>query len=784
MLRPIGRGAQSVVYLGMRDDDAFRQRVAIKLIRPEVDDPSIMRRFLAERQILAGLEHPNIARLYGGGDTGDGRPYLVMEHVEGLPITAYCDRHRLEVRSRLRLFLDVCEAVQYAHQSLLVHRDLKPGNILVTTDGKVKLLDFGIAKPLAPLDGLDPRTTHTGQRPMTPSYASPEQIRGGRITMATDVYSLGVLLHELLTGTRPYRVSSDLPHELALAICEEEARPPSTSFASSDTRTTVGSRARRRASSRAELRRQLRGDLDTIVSRALQKEPERRYASALHLAEDIRRHLDYRPIHAKQDHLGYRLGKLYRRHRNVAAAAAIALVLVGAMGLVVRWQAGLLESSRLDTARVAEVFVERLAAVEADPESVRPVPREALDASLTEIVPRLGADRLGLADMLETMGWVYRRAGLAEDARWLFEEALEQRRIAGSGNASLATAAHALGTVLVEAGALPEGERELRRSVALHRESEAGASYALAEALEALGRHRWMMGDLEEAEALLRESLEIRLEVCDEAVWTAGGMSTLAWLYLEQQRLVEAEPLLAAATRLRKNLSPQHRAQPRSLEDRGVVAYVRGDLEGAEAHFRRALDVRKERFGSYQPEVMTDLDWLARILIARGHSAAAIDQLQEALDVADHLALGSGPASTALLKRLGQALDGAGEREAAVHLLREVIDREAAWFAPDHPSLAVSRLWLGRALQARGSLDEAGALYRRAANVLDEVPQWDFGVGIEPRVALAALDRERARIARAGYELERALGEVPSFPSAAIWRSADAPHPQPEATEE
>jgi non-specific serine/threonine protein kinase/serine/threonine-protein kinase len=320
ILHEIGHGGMGTVYLGERADGPFKKRVAVKVVRRGMDTEAVLKRFRQERQILAGLEHTNIARLLDGGNTDDGLPYLVMEYVEGEPLTAWCERRGLDVPARLALFRTVCATVQFAHQNLVVHRDLKPGNIYVTADGTPKLLDFGVAKVLnADLAGATRDRTVAGGGAFTPEYASPEQIRGERITTASDVWSLGVLLYELLAGVRPFAGAGSEPGEIARAVLETEPERPSAAAA----RAGRGERARRR----------LEGDLDTIVLKALRKEPERRYPSAEQLAEDLRRHLDGLPVKARRDTFTYRSGRFLSRHR--AAAAAAALVLVALVGGIV-----------------------------------------------------------------------------------------------------------------------------------------------------------------------------------------------------------------------------------------------------------------------------------------------------------------------------------------------------------------------------------------------------------------------------------------------------------------
>jgi serine/threonine protein kinase/Tol biopolymer transport system component len=342
IVRPIGQGGMAVVYLAVRADDAYRKQVAVKLVRSGVDNAEVLSRFRNERQTLASLDHPNIVRLIDGGSTSEGVPYLVMDYVEGVPIDEYCDTHRLTTEQRLLLFCTVCGAVQYAHQKLVVHRDLKPSNILVTADGVAKLLDFGISKVLTPDASLpSPLLTQTSTRRMTPAYASPEQIRGSAATPASDIYSLGVVLYELLTGHRPYRLKERTPAELEQAICEQEPESPSTAIdrieiESSPDGTTVSktpelvSKTREGAAER--LRRCLRGDLDKIVLMALHKEPSSRYASAEDLSEDLQRHLDHVPVKARPRTLAYRASRFVRRHKTEVVA-----VLSTGLLLLVAW---------------------------------------------------------------------------------------------------------------------------------------------------------------------------------------------------------------------------------------------------------------------------------------------------------------------------------------------------------------------------------------------------------------------------------------------------------------
>ena len=345
VIKEIGRGGMGAVFLARRADEQYQKQVAIKLIKRGMDTDSVLRHFRNERQILAAFDHPNIARLYDGGTTDTGLPYFVMEYVEGLPIDEYCEKHNLSTAERLTLFRQVCGAVSYAHRHLVIHRDIKRSNVLITADGVPKLLDFGIAKILQQGDGAESMATMTGMRLMTPEYASPEQLRGEPVTTATDVYSLGVVLYELLTGQLPYRVANRLPNEIARAVTDTEPQKPSTAGKAGKPKSDP---------SRTGIFRNpkhLRGDLDNIVLMALRKEPERRYQSVEQFSNDIRRHLQALPVIARRDTVGYRAAKFVRRNKVATAAATVVfLTLIGGI-VATTWQAHRATSEKLRAER-------------------------------------------------------------------------------------------------------------------------------------------------------------------------------------------------------------------------------------------------------------------------------------------------------------------------------------------------------------------------------------------------------------------------------------------------
>jgi len=435
LLRHVATGGMGQVYLAERAGAEFDQRVAVKLIHRGVYDREAMRRFHNECQVLARLEHPNIARMIDGGITDDGTPYIVMEYVDGEPIDKFCNERDLPVEEHLRLFIDVCGAVEHAHKHSTIHRDIKPSNILVDEEGTVKLVDFGIARVIDAVEGPAYERTATGLHVMTPYYASPEQIRGEMLSTATDVYSLGVVLYKLLTGRVPYIATTRSVKEIERIVFEtsptkpsemilQTPRPATSDVAAPDTR---------------KLSRRLRGDLDTIVLMALRKEPERRYESAQHFADDIQRHLDRLPVTARRDTVSYRAGKFVRRHTAAVVAASLLVVVLAASTVI-----GFSLYARSERARFAEVaarteaennaetarqvtsFLARMFQ-ESDPDVAggrELTASEMLERGTERLDSELGEHPRAQVKLLQTLSEVYRRRGDLENARSLGERAV------------------------------------------------------------------------------------------------------------------------------------------------------------------------------------------------------------------------------------------------------------------------------------------------------------------------------------------------------------------------
>jgi len=609
IVRQIAAGGMGAVYLAVRADDAYQKEVAVKVIRRDPlatprQRAELLRRFRTERQTLADLDHPNIARLFDGGQTDDGTPYLVMEYIEGRTIDRFCDEHKLTTAKRLDLFRGVCEAVNFAHQKLVIHRDLKPANILVTPSGVPKLLDFGLAKLLdADSSSLAHQLTVTGAQPMTPAYASPEQIRGKPVSTATDVYSLGVVLFELLTGHRPYPIANQPIHEIARRICEDEPERPSTKISriestdlpdgNSSTALTPESVSRTRDGRPDRLRRRLRGDVDTIVLKALQKEPDRRYASVEQFGEDIRRHLAGEPIAARPATAGYRANKFIRRHKlGVSAAAIVTFSLVAG---IIATTIQTLEAKRqlLRAEQLNSILRDLFKGSEPDGDAPRSQerPQEVLDRVLRNgmnEVQSLEGDPELQARLQNTLGVVNYHLGRMEEARQLQQSALDTRlAVLGENDPHTIISMINLAEVLVQLGQWKEAETLLRRALDLAGASDnlnprdrLAAQYNLARVLRKLNQ-------FDDADRYFRDALVAAAALGERDPATLAVMNSYGGCLREQNRLPEAEQMLSRAVQLRSEvLGQDHAATLSSLSNLAWVRNAMGKRDEALASYR------------------------------------------------------------------------------------------------------------------------------------------------------------------------------------------------------
>ncbi len=705
----IGRGGLAVVLAAERDDREYSQKVAIKLIRRGLDTADLLLRLRQERQILARLRHPNIAALIDGGSTADGRPFVVMEYIEGQPIDAHC--RDLPLRACLELFLVVCESVQYAHQNLVIHRDIKPHNILVTADGRPKLLDFGIAKVLQP-DRHDPENfapTLPGLRLLTPEYASPEQLRGEPLTTATDVYSLGVLLFELLTGERPF--GSDSGDHQALETAMRESSPDRPSTRMRERVTAVG------PDRRDDLLRRSKaavGDLDNIVLMALRAEPDRRYGSVEQLADDIRRYLQDMPVRARTDTTGYRVGKFVRRHRLPVSIALLSAMLLITTSLVAVRQAQLANRGRLASEHLSELLVDLFE---------MPDPGDGSGNTVTarEVLDR-GAERTfrGLEDQpelkalfMDTIGRVYNNLGLYDRAEQLFTSSVSLRR--HGDDLTLAESLNHLGEAQYHRGSFEEAEEHFQESLELRRRALGADQPELAENLLNLGAVSLMKRDLDSTEALWEKALALRQEHLGDHGDLAEAHDNLGALRELQGRPAEAEVHLRRALDLHRRFhGASHHQTVRTMSNLAALLHRSGDPEESETLYRKALSAQTAILGEDHPQVAKSTSNLAALLVMRGRNEEAEQLLRKALASLQERLGAEHHEVTYPMFHLADVLVRSGEPgyDEAEQLYREVQRIRARSLRPDHPHLVSPWIELARLALERGRLSEAEASAR------------------------------------------------------------------------
>jgi len=597
ILRELGRGGMGAVYLAERSDDQYRKRVALKLLPARMGGGDRrVQRFLEERQILAALDHPGIARLVDGGITPSGLPWFAMEYVDGAPIDRYCDDRRLSIDARLELFCRVCAAVQYAHRNLVVHRDLKPTNILVTAERAVTLLDFGIAKLLGAPATAEASLTATGERLLTPLYASPEQVRGDPVSTATDVYALGVLLYVLLTGRFPYRLSTGQQYEVVRAVLEQEPERCSVAvLRSGDAPDAPGVEqiATARESTPAKLARRLRGDLDAVVLKALEKDPTRRYGSAEQLEADVRRHLAGLPVVARPASRAYQAGKFLRRHRVGSAATAAAVLLVSGFAVVTAFQSRRIALERDRAAAVAGYVTHQFETASLSPQEGRGVTaREVLDSTAARIEGDLAREPDTRARVMFEIGRAYSTLGLPERAQHFLDASLAVRRkLAPNGSRDVATTLDLLGSVQLERTRLGDAERSYREALAMRRRLLGDRHGDVARTLNGLAAVLRAQARPREAEAAAREALVIdRERPGDNRVDVAQSLRGVAAALFDRRDYAGAEPLYRQAlTLLRERLPDERPDVAGSVLDLAATLKAEGQNAAADSLFRYGI---------------------------------------------------------------------------------------------------------------------------------------------------------------------------------------------------
>ena len=778
VVRELGRGGMGSVYLAERADAEYRAQVAIKVIRSGALHGETIRRFRTERQILAGLAHPNVARLLDGGTLPDGSPWLALEYVDGEPIDRYCDAQRLSVDRRIDLFLKVCAAVEHAHTRLVVHRDLKPGNVLVTGEGTPKLLDFGIAKLLERTDD-DSQETGTHLRLLTPAYSTPEQIRGDAVTTATDVYALGLLLYELLVGRPAQRITSRRPAEMEREICEVEP-PRVTSVVDPDVAAARGTTVHR-------LTRTLSGDLEKIVATALRKEPDRRYPSVAALAEDLRRFRLGQPVLARGTSVGYRTGKFLRRNAREVGAGVLVLALFLATVAFYTWELGQERDRAQTEARQAVATADFLAGLfeRANPD-VHPGPpataRDLLDRGSEGIRRELGDDPLTRARMLHVMGQAYQAMGLPQPAIPLVEEAVELRRRSGDPG-PLWSSLDLAGVLYWNLGHLDEAQQAHGEALELARGDRSPGTRREGTSLNNLGKVAETLGRFDEANALfdsalavyrrvdgprtetvatvlanqaailtflegyeagaarLREALEISRSLPEEERSNEDVfLSNLSVYLVRLGRLDEAGEIMEEAhARAVSRYGEGSLRVAEKLADRALLAVRLGDHGTAEGHMRQAMDIFVASLGEGHPDVAYHLSDLAATIDRQGGRAAEADSLhRQAVEISRETLATDDPYLARALNEYGLFLFRSGRAGAAVPVLTEAYEVASVALPPGQRFIAQVQGFLGRALLAAGRGEEALAVLGEALPRLREGYGGDHGF---VREAEAELER-------------------------------------------
>ncbi len=731
----LGHGGTGTVYLAERADRQYSAQVAVKIIDGATVHGDLGQRFRAERQILASLNHANIARLVDAGETDDGQPYLIMEYVHGEPLDKYCDGRRLDVRARLNLFLQICSAVQYAHQNLIVHRDLKPANILVTAEGSPKLLDFGIAK-LLDVSGDAAAAlalTRMNDRLLTPEYASPEQILGRPVTTASDVYALGVVLYELLTGLRPYSVPASASQlELERTICISDPERPSTGLKRAATESTgdvaaIANIATARALSIDKLVRKLAGDLDSIVLRALRKEPQHRYGSVEQLAADIRRFLSREPVLARQGNWTYYSSRFIRRHAYAVSAGAAFAVFLAAFAVAMSIQAQRIATERdratVESMRAESVSDFMLSIFEAsDPfetQGRQVTARELLDQAGRNIRGDLSQHPEVRARLLEAIGRAYRRQNEFELSVSFLEDAEHLRRqLPDPDGSRRATILTELAMSLREAGDLEGAQTALQDAVELTKSNQASGSATQAKLLMNLGRVELSAGNVTAAKSYLERSLALHRELLGpNHAEVASVLLDLSSVHLWEDDAQQAERRAREAVRIYSEtvpvLYPDRVIANVAL---GEILVWQGRMDEASPLLESSLENQIKLYGEVSRQVAAAYSLLARIRGSQRLFVEAEDFARKALSIYVQT-LGDKHQETGYARAaLANLLMKRGKLPEAEHELRLSLAAYEQALPPDHPYVASSEHLLGEVLLRKRELHDAEALLTAAMN--------------------------------------------------------------------
>ena len=769
LLERIGQGGMGEVWLA-EQKHPVRRRVALKLIKAGMNTREIVTRFESERQALALMDHPAIAKVFDAGSTPQGMPYVVMEYVAGVPITEYCDKHRLAMNERLELFVQVCSGVQHAHQKAIIHRDLKPSNILVTqVDGKPvpKIIDFGVAKAISQRLTAETMFTHAGALIGTPEYMSPEQANSGSedIDTRSDVYSLGVVLYELLVGALPLdltEIRDQAFFELLRRIREEDAPRPSTKLRTSSEHSSDA--ARNRGTEPAELDKQLKGDLDSIALKALEKERSRRYSSPSDLAGDIERYLHNEPVLAVPPSLAYRSGKFVRRHRlAVAASAIVALAVFGLIASLVIGSARVArERDRANreaqaAERVSDFLVGAFAI--SDPDESRGnkiTAREVLDKGARQIETDLAGQPALQARLMSTMGKVYEGLGLYEPARQLLDKAIGlQKKTLGPDHQETLASQRMLARILQYQAQYPAAEKLYSETL------QKQERFLGSDAMDAL-RTKANLGSLyneqgryADAEKLLSETVKATTQASGQnSPETMSALHSLAIAYDGERQYAKEADIWEELYRLRsQTLGPDHPDTVNSMQNLAYVYYKVGKAAEAEKLQRQGLEIGRRVLGNDHPSVLLAIGNLAHTLLSEGKPAEAEPLQREALEGRRRILGPNHPETQYAIANLANILSAQKRYREAEALYREALQGEIRVLGDNHPEIAFAWYNLATVEAVQGKRNDALGDLQKAIdhgyNDPDEIgqdPGWN-GLRNDPgyRDAIALIQKRSAK---------------------------------------
>ncbi len=753
VIRLIGRGGMGDVYEAERDDEQFKQQVAIKIIKRSMDTNFLRDRFLRERQILASLDHPHIARLFDGGATPDGSPYFVMEYVAGEPITVYCLRHQLSINEKLKLFRKVCSAVQHAHQKLVVHRDLKPSNILIVPsadgkEGEPKLLDFGIAKFLSP-DARESRTrTETALRMMTPEYASPEQARGLPVATTTDVYSLGVVLYELLTDYRPHEFRTYAPAEIERDFHDTEIEEPSKVVVRMKVPST-------------RLARQLEGDLDNITMMAMRQEPERRYQSVEQFSEDLRRYLAGMPVVARKDTFSYRTGKFIRRHKAGVAILALLMILASAMAVQSARIARERDRANQEAAAAQAVTQSLVGMFEfADPGKAKGnaiTAKEMLDQGAEKVMRELKDQPATQAKLMDTIGGLYLNVGAYDRAQALMEEGMKLRRQAlGADHADVADSLHHLAAVAYEKGDFTSSESLYRDALTARRRLFGMEHLKSADSMAGLGRVLIAQGKFAEAEPLVNNALALRRRQLppEHKDIASSLLHGLGRLLSEQGKFAEAAETYREALKIHSKLyGEDHPFTAASISNLAVMLHELGDYQGSELFSRKALALRIKLFGDEHPDVAASLANLALLLQDKREYKEAERYYRRSLDMRRKLFGEKHVRLTSTMSNLASLLEARRDYNQSEALLQDALAIRRKYWGEEHWEVATILHNLASVSYQKGQVSEAEKSLRQAFAIYQKTLQPGHWIIHRSRSLLGACLTKLNRYSEAEEEL-------------------------------